>query len=132
MLPGGFSEQTLHAVYSHSSIIMRAAGEIDDPPAYRSTVRQLLLIAIQGRYWQTCHRQEGGNERYLFPCVASKEADPIDQTMIEEILGNPRLALLRREGTSVARVLDNALASDQSIAAQAAVEAIERAIGDSD
>lgn len=122
----------IESVDRYQTIYDRATVALENAPAYRSFVRQLLPIDLQDQYWQYCFSEDGGNERYLYPCAESKDADRIDQAMIEKMLENTQLALLLREWTSIARVTGNALALDQSAAAQAAINAIEVTISEAD
>lgn len=122
----------IESVDRYQTIYDRATVALENAPAYRSFVRQLLPIDLQDRYWQHCFIEEDGNERYLYPCAHSENADRIDPAMIENVLENTQLALLLREWTSIARVTGNALAFDQSTAAQAAINAIEVTIGEAD
>lgn len=118
----------IESIELYQTIYNRATVALGSAPAYRSVVRQLLPIDLQDQYWQNCYVQEGGNERYLYPCPEPKDAEWIDPAMIERVMGNSQLALLLREWTSVARVTGNALVVDQSEAAQAAIDAITPAI----
>ncbi|WOJ96000.1 hypothetical protein R0137_12205 [Congregibacter brevis] len=114
----------------YQAIHDRATFALETPPAYRSFVRQLLPIDLQDRYWQSCYIEDGGSERYLYPCAPSKDAGPVDRGVVEKVLDNAQLALLLREWTSIALVTGNALAFDQSAAAQAAINAIKLTIGE--
>lgn len=119
-------------VERHQTIYDRATVVLENAPAYRSLVRQLLPIDLQDRYWLHCFTTDAGSERYLYPCAEPKDAGQIDQAMIGRVLDNSQLAMLLREWTSVAQVAGRTLVFDQNAAAQAAIKAIELAIGDVD
>ncbi len=120
----------IESVERHQTIYDRASVALERPPTYRSLVRQLLPIELQDRYWQLCFAQEGGSERYLYPCPEPVDSEPINQTLIEEILDNVQIVMSLREWTSVARLTGHTLVVDQSAAAQAAIDAISLSLSD--
>jgi hypothetical protein len=119
----------IESVERHQTIYDRAIIALENAPAYRSLVRQLLPIDLQDRYWLHCFTTDAGSERYLYPCAEPRDSGQIDQAVIGRILDNSQLAMLLREWTSVAQIVGTTLVFDQSAAAQASINAIELTIG---
>ncbi|MBY6204567.1 hypothetical protein [Halomonas denitrificans] len=107
----------------------RAAQGLEIPPEYRTLVRRMIPIELQDVYWSHCFIEEGGYERYVMPCAPPVDSPPVPATVVQLILGDPRIIDTLREWTSIALLTGNGLVTQPPAMAEDIVAAIDTAAG---
>lgn len=87
--------ESVEAFHAQSDQIARA---MEDKPAYRSLVRQMISVSAQQAYWETCHDLRDGYETYILDC-AKGVPDQVAANSVAAIVNHPQIRLYLTEWT---------------------------------
>lgn len=107
----------------------RAGQALQSPPEYRSRVRGRIPVDLQDAYWSNCFQEDDGFEYYIDPCPRPEGTSPVPQSVLDEILDDPRMIPSLREWTGLARLTGITLVNRQPRLADAIVASIDHSLG---
>ncbi|KCZ90853.1 hypothetical protein [Hyphomonas johnsonii] len=92
------SREIIDAVEFYLAQNANLASTWQEPPKYRSLVRQFIPLDVQAYYWATCYDVTGGAETYVLDC-AKGVADDMAARSVNEIMTKPDMQPFLTEWT---------------------------------
>lgn len=121
------SRDIVDAVEFHFAQNINISSSMQELPAYRSVVRQLIPLSAQDYYWHNCFSLVGGAETYVLDCPKGMP-DAIAASTVANIVNDPDLERQLTEWIGNILILPKDL-SAQNEAAALAIAAIDAELG---